>query len=488
MIKSMTILGGGTSGLVTALILNKWYPTMGITIVESSTIGIVGVGEGSTEHWKTFMDTVGINVKELVLETGATFKSGIKFENWNGDGKSYMHSLHIDHTQMMANGQAGVLLKMICDGETQLYPDNIAKSMHHYPLDQQVNQFHFDTFKLNEFLHKKCKERGVVIVDDDIQDVEIDNEGYVSNLVSIHGKKYTSEFFVDCSGFARVISSKLGAKWIDCKEYLPMDRAIAFPTETTAEIPSHTLSRALSSGWNWRIPTQDRYGNGYVYSSEFLTDDQAVEEIQQYYDKEIKIGKSFKFSAGYVDKFWIKNCVSLGLAGSFVEPLEATSIGTSIQQAFMLGGSIVNWTRGDELIRDVYNKAFESVAKNIIDFVQIHYITKRNDTEFWRSCKHLKLTDFNQQTFEHFKNVLPNKSYFSNTNWVLFSELNWIQVIAGLEQFDLDKLRAIWHAQHPGVIKETEEMLVKMKIFYRDVLTFSHRDALEFLKKEIKVV
>jgi tryptophan halogenase len=486
MIKSLAILGGGTSGLVTALILNKWYPTMEITVIESSSIGIVGVGEGSTEHWKTFIDTVGITVKELVTETGATFKTGIKFENWNGDGNSYMHSLHVDHTQMLGNGQPGILLRMIIDGETQLYPDTIAKSLHHYPLDQSVNQYHFDTHKLNTFLHKKCNERGVIIIDDTIEHVELDNEGYVNGLVNPTGHKYTAEFFVDCSGFARVISSKLGVNWINCKEYLPMDRAIAFPTSGTEDIPSHTLSRALSSGWQWRIPTQERYGNGYVYSSEFLTDEQALAEIQQYYPDEIKVGKSFKFSAGYVDKFWIKNCVSLGLAGSFVEPLEASSIGTSIQQAFGLGGSIVNWTRGDELVGEVYNRTFEAVAKNIIDFVQLHYITKRDDTEFWRNCKNLKLTDFNQQTLEHFKNVLPNKSYFSNTNWTLFSELNWIQVLAGLEHFNIDKLKVIWEGQHPGVQKETGEILEGLKLFYKDVLTFKHREALEFIKIEIK--
>lgn len=487
MINKLTILGGGTSGMITALILNKWYPTMDITLIESSSIGIVGVGEGSTEHWKTFIDTVGITVKELITETGATFKSGIKFENWNGDGKSYMHSLHSDQIQMLANGQPGVMLRMICDGETQLYPPHIAKSLHHYPLDQSVNQYHFDTFKLNTFLHKKCTERGVNIIDDNIEHVELDNEGYVSSLVSTSGHKHTAEFFVDCSGFARVISSKLGATWINCKEYLPMDRAIAFPTAGTEDIPSHTLSRALSSGWQWRIPTQERYGNGYVFSSDFLTDEQAVAEVQQFYTEEVEVRKSFKFSAGYVDKFWIKNCVSLGLAGSFVEPLEASSIGTSIQQAFGLGGSIVNWTRGDELVGQVYNRTFEAVAKNIIDFVQLHYLTKRNDTEFWRSCKNLKLTEFNQQTFEHFKNVLPNKSYFSHTNWTLFSELNWIQVIAGLEQFNLDKLKAIWERQNPGVQTETSEILANLQIFYRDVLTFKHREALEFIKMETKL-
>ncbi len=485
MIKSVCILGGGTSGLITALVLNKWYPTMDIKIIESPTIGIVGVGEGSTEHWKQFINTVGITLQELMLETGATFKAGIRFENWNGDGTFYMHALHADYTQLMGNGLPGVMVKLISEDQPHLYPDNVINSIHYFPIDASVNQYHFDTFKLNKFLHKKCIERGVVVVEDDIDDVEIDSQGYISSLINKDGVKYTADFFVDSSGFRRVISSKLGAKWNDCKEYLPMDRAFAFPTPSDDEFPSWTLSRALSSGWSWRIPTQERYGNGYVYSSEFLSDDQALSEMQQYYKDPIQVGKSFKFSAGYVDKFWIKNCVAVGLAGSFVEPLEATSIGTSIQQAFALGSALASWTKGNEKMADKYNQQFEAVAKNIIDFVQLHYITKRNDTPFWRSCKDLKLTEFNKDTLEHFKTVVPSRAYFPS-HWVLFTEQNWLQVLHGLKLFDIEKIKQIWMSQDPSVITETDKIYDNILLYQRDALKFNHRGAIEFLAKEIK--
>lgn len=487
MIKSICILGGGTSGLIAALILKKWYPNIDITIVESSNVGIVGVGEGSTEHWATFMKTVGIDLQELITETGATFKSGIKFDNWNGDGKFYMHSLHADHTQVMGNGLPGVLVKLICDGVTHLYPDNIGKSIHFMPLESSVHQYHFDTHKLNNFLHNVCNKRDIKVIIDDIVSVNIDDAGFVSSLSNAAGHQYSAEFFIDCSGFSRVISSKLGAKWINCKEFLPMDRAIAFPSAYEEDIPSHTLSRALSSGWQWRIPTQERYGNGYVFSSDFLTEEQAIAEVQQYYPDEINVGKSFKFNTGYVDKFWIKNCVTIGLAGSFVEPLEASSIGTSIQQSFALGNALLSWSREDETVSKHYNREFEAVAKNIIDFVQLHYITKRNDTEFWRSCKNLKLTDFNAETLEHFKGVVPSATHFAKS-WTLFTELNWIQVMAGLELFDLEKLRKIWNDQHPLALQETEEIIKHMDIQQRDFLAFSHRDALTFLSRNNKTL
>ena len=485
MINSVCILGGGTSGLITALILKTWYPSMDIQVIESKNIGIVGVGEGSTEHWAQFMQLTGITVQELVRETGATFKTGIKFDNWNGDGKFYMHALHAHFTQLMGNGMLGVMVKMIADGTQHLTPAGILNSMHYAPLDHTVNQYHFDTFKLNAFLHKKCAAANIDIIVDDIDQVEVGNDGYVIGLINQSGTKHVADFFVDCSGFHRVIGSKLGAKWQDCKEYLPMDRAIAFPTPGTDELPSHTLSKSMSSGWLWRIPTQERYGNGYVYSSEFLTEEQAVDEAQLFYPDKINIGRSISFSAGYVDKFWIKNCVVLGLAGSFVEPLEATSIGTSIQQALALGTMLPVWSKQDPKIADKYNEQFDAVVKNIIDFVQLHYITKRNDTAFWQSCKQLKLTDFNQDTIEHFKHAVPNKAYFSKP-WTLFADQNWLQVMHGLEMFDIEEIKLMWAQQHPARLKETADIIAYATEWEQNSLAFTHRDALTFIATEIR--
>jgi tryptophan halogenase len=480
MIKSICILGGGTSGLVTALILKKWHPSIEITIVESSTVGIIGVGEGSTEHWSSFLSATRISLKELITETDATMKAGIKFDNWNGDGKFFMHALHAEYTESVSHGLSAIMVSEMIAGAEHLTPDNIINSLHYIPLNTSVNQYHFDTNKLNMFLHKKCKEFGVHTIDADVVDVELDQEGYVKSLIDKDNTHYSADFFVDCSGFAKLIGSKLGAKWIDCKEYLPMDRAIAFPTEREEDIPSYTLSRALSSGWQWRIPTQNRYGNGYVYSSEFLTEGQAIDEVQKYYSEKINVAKSIKFSAGYTDKFWIKNCVSIGLSGSFVEPLEASSIGTSIQQAFGLGSSILYWNRGETLISNKYNEHFHKVATNIIDFVQLHYVTKRNDSDFWKSCKSLKLTDFNQETLGHFKKTLPSGVHFSDP-FILFKHTNWTQVMYGLEMFDMDSIRKFWNNMDPRLAEECTRLIARTKQFQSSNPSFTHREALNFL-------
>lgn len=480
MIKSVCILGGGTSGVVTALVLKRWYPTIDITMVESSNVGIVGVGEGSTEHWAQFMRVADIPLKELITETAATFKSGIKFENWNGDGKSYFHALHASYTEVIPSGLPALMVALMANDAEHLTTSGVLNSEHYFPLTTTVNQYHFDTYKLNTYLHKKCIERGIKSVDADIIDVELDEHGFVKSLVGTNQERFAADLFVDCSGFARVISSKLGSKWVDCGDYLPMNRAFAFPTERQETIPSHTLSKALSSGWLWRIPTQERFGNGYVYCGDFISDDQAYEEAQKLYDKPIQVGKSFKFRAGYIDKFWIKNCVSVGLSGSFVEPLEATSIGTSIQQAFALGNVLVHWDHSDTKIADKYNTHFEDVAKNIIDFVQLHYISKREDTEFWQQCKNIKLTDFNKEMVPYFKDAIPSRMFF-NKPFLLFSEQNWLQVMYGLKLFNLDKIKDVWSDQDPVLISDSMNMLNNVKQFESMNTPLSHRDALNYI-------
>ncbi len=482
MIKKLTILGGGTSGLVSAIILKSLYRKLDITIVKSSDIGIIGVGEGSTEHWSRFMQIAGISVYELLRETDATFKTGIKFVNWNGDNDYYFHSVHSAFLKETPTGISYPYLGLIAEGRTHhdLIPETIHKSIHHEPLEGTVNQFHFNTMKLNDFLIKQCLSREIKIIDDTVDDVILDETGHVLELV---GKKdkYPADFFIDCSGFKRIISSKLGAKWINCSDYLPMNSAFAFPTERNEEIISHTLSTAMSSGWMWRIPTTERFGNGYVYCDKFISDDQAIQEAQSVFSKPIEIAKTFKFTAGYVDKFWIKNCVALGLAGSFVEPLEASSIGTSIQQAIGLANSLFNYQRNDQSIIDKYNDEFEAVAKNIIDFVQLHYITKRDDTEFWKYCKNLKLTEFNEKTLGSFKQAGVNPNFFARP-YLLFRDVNWLLVMHGLGMLNTANIKDIMSRQNDDILYAVKELEKDFKQFLSEKTMIPHRECLEILK------
>lgn len=487
MVNKFTILGGGTAGLITALMLKQSLLNSEVEVIESSKIGIIGVGEGSTEHWDTFMKFIGIDAQDLISNTGATYKLGIRFENWNGDGKHYWHAIGHEYGYLDENtGLYPWAYKCIADNldSDQTVWEEVRTNTVKPPFTHVSNQYHFDTNKLNQYFHKLATDRGIKFYDDEILEVNLDQDGFVESL---KGKKqtYDGDFFIDSSGFNRVISSKLGAKWIDCGDKLPMNSALAFPTPYQEEIPQWTNSKAMSSGWMWRIPTQDRFGNGYVFCDQFISEDQAYAEIQSHFDHEIEIGKKVKFSAGYVDKFWIKNCLSVGLAGMFVEPLEASSIGSTIQQIFGFINSIHCWNRNNTTYINRYNKDFHDVAQNIIDFIQLHYITKRNDSEFWKWVKDgIVLTDFNKENLDSWKKSFPSHAIF-NDHYKLFKSINFVQVLHGIEFFDVASFKESYYKKYTyfdDVIKQImwEDTIHEKKI------PVSHREAINSVIKGYK--
>lgn len=437
------VLGAGTAGLVSALMLKQTFPLYDIQVVESGAIGIIGVGEGSTEHWRRFTDYCKIDLHRLVRETDAALKKGIKFENWNGDGKSYFHGLGEPFYYEYVNDltQRTLMMKSLIINNIPTYDVLLDTNLVH-TLDGifSVNQYHFNTNKLNVFLHTICKERGIKFTDAVISDVVLNEFGDIDYIVDENNQQYNADFFVDSSGFKRVISSKLGAKWVSYKKYLPMNHALAFPTEDVSDLKPYTLSRALSSGWNWRISTQGRYGNGYVFCDEFIDSTKAHDEIQSVYSEQVNVAKDIKFEAGRVDRFWINNCVSLGLSASFLEPLEATSIGNSILQAMTLCQMLPVW-EVDRNVSKTYNKKFIDCYDNMVDFVQLHYITKRDDSEFWKALPSMMTqTDFIKENLDVFKKTLPYESaFYGDTK--MFTSANWGQVMHGLELFDKEYIK-----------------------------------------------
>ena len=494
MVKSICIVGGGTSGMIAALMLRKAFPEMIVTVIESSAIGIVGVGEGSTEHWRFFIDYADISVYDLFRETDATFKIGIKFTNWHGDDTHYFHSLMIDYGgQDKHNNLYYTWLKMIGEDWNPLDTLGYASqlSRHYEPLHDNINQYHFDTFKLNKFLHKKCSERNILLYDKIIEHVNLDESGAVRSITSSDGEEYVADFFIDCTGFRRTISSQLGVKWIDKSHFLPMNSAIAFPTDYLEDIPSYTEATALSSGWSWRIPTQQRFGNGYVYCDSFIDENKAFDEISSHYKKtynidNIQIGKKIKFNAGHVDSYWKKNCVSIGLSGIFVEPLEASSIGTTIQQCVSLITSLAFYDGQQEVTASSYNKSMNMVSNNIIDFIQLHYFTHRQDSDFWSFCKHsLTWTDFNKEYLDHFSRYTVDPNMFREP-LLLFKHLNYTQVMHGLRMFDGNHAKSIYDYH---LSKKYNPSIEKILELNSDLSTsIPHRECTEILKNRYATI
>ena len=470
MIKKLIVLGGGNAGLMSALYLKKSLPDLAVSVIKSKKIGTIGVGEGSTEHWTRFANAVGINIVDLVNQCGATIKIGIKFEDWHGDGTSYYHSLPEHLVTMEAySGAATTMMRLIGDGIS-------TEGLHwQLPMDGYVSepltdyyQFHFDSEKLNSFLEQRCISSDIEIIEAEIAGPIIDNDGFVTHLVDGCGNHYSGDFFIDSSGFSRVIASKLGAEWVDWSKYLPLNSAIAFQTAYEEKIPPYTLAKAMTSGWHWRSPVQDRFGNGYVFSDQFISEDQAVGEIQKHFKDTIKVGRKINFVSGKVNQAWIKNCVSVGLSSNFVEPLEASSISTTIQQIRLLAGSIWNWSREDTGTIKEYNKIVDDMMSNVLNFIQLHYFTQRSDTEFWRWCKNeITVTDFNKENIEVFKKNFVNQAILPEdgtmSNFRIYDCLNWIQVMHGLRMFDQASIKKLYESRYSRYRTADIEYLSKLE-------------------------
>ena len=441
------IVGGGTGGLVTALILKRRFSHLKIDIIKSDKIGIIGVGEGSTEHWSDFMHSIGIDLFDMIQKTDATNKLGIYFKNWTD--KPYYHNITHFHKNKLGQYPAGVALNYLA-GKDQI------KMTDYHTIDCKVEytkshapgrQFHFNTFKLNQFLQDLCKSRGVKITDDEILDVTINEDG-IDTLIGQKGV-YKSDFYIDCTGFKRLLISKLGAKWQSYSKYLKLNEAIAFPTGDTDEYTPYTTATAMSSGWMWRIPVWGRHGNGYIFDNNFMNAEQAKIEAEKHLGYEVEIAKNIKFEPGALDKPWIKNCMATGLAANFVEPLEASSIATTINQSFIFLNHF--FLKNTKEI-DKFNTKMKLVMENIRDFIALHYVVKREDTDFWKNMKTVDLPDTLKENLETWKHRLIIRDDFKSPDYLLFREDNFNATMYGLQLFDKTSIQNELNKYDPKII------------------------------------
>ena len=481
----IAVVGGGTAGFVATLILKKSFPTFTIDVIRSSKIGTIGVGEGSTEHWSAFMDFCGIPAGEMIRECDASFKSGIMFENWGH--KNYLQNVHdpyvAEHLGMpMVYGKLigeNVDPKEFVGEYTWNNQTPFNKFMEERINDTGVSQYHFNTNKLNDYLTGKAKMMGCNIFDDEIDDVIINELGQVKQLKS-KNKTYEYDFYVDCTGFARLLIGKLGSKWQSYSKFLKMKEAIVFPTREETEIPMWTLARAMNSGWMFRIPVWGRKGNGYIFDSDHITADEAKIEAQKYLGFEVDVAKHIKFDPGAVDKPWINNVCAIGLSASFVEPLEASSIGTSINQSFILANRIIHYNQD---VIDRYNKEVDAIMNNIRDFIVLHYISPRRDTEFWRSVAEVELPDTLKANLNMWKHRLPIIDDFTSyTKKVLFNEYNHTLVMYGMGLFDQEKIMAQYDSV-PQEAKHYTERQIQTKLDYDKVKTIPHKMMLDLIRR-----
>lgn len=449
--KNVVILGGGTAGWITALFMNKFYPNDSVTLVESEDIGILGAGEGTTPSFRNFLEAVNIEPSELVTHCKATVKLGINFVNWNGDGKSYVHPFNSDPSVSEYETFNGMVLsKQIADG---MDLDELSLSAKLARINKtsfvQVDSpntpgtglkldyltswaMHFDARLLAEYFRKVAVGRGVVRVEGIVKSFSVNEKNDITALNLESGQVVPCDFIFDCSGFARLILGKYYQdRWISYADKLTMNSAIPFFIDHDNDVKPETASIAMKYGWIWHIPVQGRYGCGYVFDNNYVSSDEALHEAEEYFGTKLTSPKTFKFNPGSFERTIVNNCMAVGLAQSFVEPLEATSIWISILNlnSFIQFDILSNQS---EILKKKFNTACRERNDEVAEFLHLHYITKRNDSSFWRDFrKNYPMTESLKEVLDHVNNC-PT----IHVGKRLWANADYIPVAYGLELLD----------------------------------------------------
>ena len=440
----IVIVGGGTAGWMTATALVSLLPPTRcqVRLVESEEIGIVGVGEATFPEIKYFNDAVGIDEAEMMRATNGTFKLGIEFVDWGFKGSRYIHPFgihgppnmsHIFHHQWVRARQLGLRT----DIDEYSFAAQAARNCRfEFPrtnlprIDSAYTYaYHFDASLYGAFLRSVAEQRGAARVEGKVREVIRDAEsGSIHSLVLESGKTIEGDLFIDCSGFRSLLLGKtLGVEWEDWSKWLVCDRAFAVPSERD-ELSPYTRSTAMEAGWRWRIPLQHRTGNGYVFSTSFIGEDEAAESLLRSLDTRASGDpRLLKFTTGRRSLTWDKNCVAIGLASGFFEPLESTSI-YLIQIAIMQLVPLLPGKRIDRRLRDEFNRLMDLQYERIRDFLILHYkLTTRDDAEIWRYCAAMDVPESLTRKIELFRHCGIIERYREG----LFTPTSWLSVFIG---------------------------------------------------------
>jgi tryptophan halogenase len=434
----VVIAGGGTAGWIAAAALSQQMgELLDITLVESQDIGTIGVGEATIPPMRTFHRLLGINEQEFMRATNATFKLGIQFENWKQIGEKYFHSFGITGKQTLITDFIHFWLRGRELGIAKEFGDYCleykAALKDRFSINEhaKVNYaFHLDAGRYASFLRTRSEARGVKRVEGKIANVQQNPEsGFITSLNMESGQEIPGDLFLDCTGMRGIlIEQTLQTGFEDWEHWLPCDSAIAIQTESTGPAVPYTKSVAHHAGWRWQIPLQHRVGNGIVFSSQHLSKDEANNMLLSSVDGKVLTEPNvIKFKTGRRKKSWNKNCIAMGLASGFLEPLESTSIHmimTAVTRLLQLfpHGEIKQSTV------DEYNMQAQSEAERIRDFIILHYkATERDDSPFWRYCKDMEVPDDLRHRMALFKEI----GKYNQIECELFRLDSWTQVMLG---------------------------------------------------------
>ena len=436
----VVVVGGGTAGWMTAAALARLVPQhCSVRLIESETIGVVGVGEATLPHIRAFNERLGIDEAEFMARTRATFKLGIEFRDWGRIGDSYIHpfgtfgrgngtvDFHQYWTRLLSEG------KTLPSLDTVSYACALARAgkfdhptSNRTPLSNTFGYaYQFDALLFAPYLRQIAEEMGARRTQGTVASVERNGEsGDIDTIVLESGERIQGDLFVDCSGFrSLLLGSTLDEPFIDWSRWLPTDRAVAMPCRTSTAITPYTSAIAMPSGWRWRIPLQHRTGNGYVYASAFVSDDAARAAMETAVEGEaLAAPRILRFKAGRRRRSWVGNCVAIGLASGFLEPLESTSI-YLVQQAITALIELFPERSISANDRDEFNRVIDLEYDRIRDFLILHYhATTRDDSPFWDYVRTMPIPDTLSEKLDLWRTrariVKYREGVFLDPSWV----------------------------------------------------------------------
>ncbi|HEY2684003.1 MAG TPA: tryptophan halogenase family protein [Steroidobacteraceae bacterium] len=444
-IRNYVIVGGGTAGWMAAAALAKLLgPEHSIRLIESEEIGTVGVGEATVPHLKLFNQVLEIDEIDFVRSVQGTFKLGIEFVDWGRLGDRYVHGFgtighdygllpfHQYWLRLWKAGKAadiGAYSLNTAAAPRGKFMTSASDVPPQSPLANIAYAYHFDAGRYAQYLRRYAQARGVKRIEGMVVNVAQREDGHIESVTLKSGERVEGEMFFDCSGFrGLLIEQTLKSGYDDWTHWLPCDRAFAVPTENLGPPHPFTRSTARTAGWQWRIPLQHRTGNGYVYSSAYSSDDEAAATLLKNLEgRPLGEPRLLKFVTGMRRKIWNKNCLALGLASGFMEPLESTSI-YLIQSGIARFINLLPDRDFNPVLIERYNSQAAFEYERIRDFLILHYCaTERRDSGFWRYCSGMNIPEPLAETIKLF----ADSGRFYRNAEELFAITSWVQVMLG---------------------------------------------------------
>lgn len=446
-LESICIVGGGTAGWMAATLLSSALKgnKVKLTVVESPDIPTIGVGESTVPSIMDFIQASQIDLKAFIQATSASFKLGIRFDDWSAIGEHFFHPFGRVGKDINGFDFYQAWLKAVASGHNSRWVDHSPAAImaeqqrfmlrprqpQNWVLASYAHALHLDAVQVANYLRDLCLQRGVIHTQATVNKVVVDEASFIQGLQLDNGAHINSDFFIDCTGFkGLLIEESLQVGYQDWSHYLPCNRAVTVQTENVAKPVPYTVAKAREAGWTWTIPLQHRTGNGYVFCSQFCSDDKAIDTLlNNISGKRLNEPRVIPFVTGKRNKIWHNNCLALGLAGGFLEPLESTAI-------HLVYKTLVHFIRHfpdrdfDADIERSFNQKIDMDYQEIRDFIILHYCTSgRRDSEFWRWCQDMPVPDALRDKIRLFQ----KRGQIESSPGQFFSSDSWYSILEGMQ-------------------------------------------------------